>query len=66
MATLQTNPMHEEMVSDEEPITDLQSGAVSGHMRPGTLGVPAMMTGSDELLVNVKTCDWSARIDPVL
>ena len=53
--TLQTNPMHEhdEMGSDDEPITDLQSGAVSGHMRPGSLGVPAMMTGRDELLVLV-------------
>jgi len=48
MATLQTNPMHEEMGSDEEPITDLQSGAVSGHMRPGTLGISAMMTGDSE------------------
>ena len=26
MATLQTNPMHEELDHDDEPITDLQAG----------------------------------------
>ena len=48
MATLQTNPMHEELCSDDEPITDLQSPGVGarggfannfGGGRPVSLGV---------------------------
>ena len=35
MATLQTNPMHDQLCSDDEPITDLQTG---NSYRPGAAG----------------------------
>lgn len=35
MATLQTNPMHDQLGSDDEPITDLQTGT---SYRPGAVG----------------------------
>jgi len=45
MATLQTNPMHEELGSDDEPITDLQAGA--GAVRPVSL--PGMSGDQEEV-----------------
>ena len=45
MATLQTNPMHEELGSDDEPITDLQAGGVS--VRPVSL--PRMSGDQEEV-----------------
>ena len=56
MATLQTNPMHEELGSDEETITDLQTGVTGarsgfsgGHSSSRPASLPVMSRDQEEV-----------------